>query len=115
LEEKCKLNQRALTDCIKTRLKALLTWLNKLNGTNYDWKDIKIKFTPNIPQDDANAAQIITQLGDKLSTETGLSLLSFVEDPKNELEKVKKEQKDELGISDDYKSTFNKVGVVSEQ
>jgi len=92
LEEKCKLNQRALTDCIKMRLKALFAWLNKLQGTNYDWKDIKIKFTPNIPQDDATNAQIITQLGDKLSLETGLSLLSFVENPQNEAEKVRKEQ-----------------------
>lgn len=96
LEEKCKLNQRALTDCIKTRLKALFTWLNKLQGTNYDWRDIKIKFTPNIPQDDATNAQIITQLGDKLSLETGLSLLSFVENPSNEASKVRKEQQEAM-------------------
>lgn len=92
LEEKCKLNQRALSDCIKVRLKCLFTWLNKLQGTDFDWKDIKIKFTPNIPQDDATNAQIITQLGDKLSLETGLSLLSFVDNPQIEAEKVKKEQ-----------------------
>lgn len=96
LEEKCKLNQRALTDCMKVRLKALFTWLNKLKGTNYDWKDIKIKFTPNIPQDDATNAQIITQLGDKLSLETGLSLLSFVENPQNEAAKVRKEQEEAM-------------------
>jgi SPP1 family phage portal protein len=96
LEEKCKLNQRALTDCVKTRLKALFTWLNKLEGNNYDWKDIKVKFTPNIPQDDQAAAQIITQLGDKLSTETGLSLLSFIENPTNEAKKAKEEQQELL-------------------
>ncbi|MEG1256621.1 phage portal protein [Clostridium sp.] len=96
LEERCKLNQRALTDCVKTRLSALFSWVNKLQGSNYDWRDIKIKYTPNIPQDDVTAAQIIAQLGDKLSTETGLSLLSFVENPRNEAEKVKKEREDDL-------------------
>ncbi|MDV3426652.1 MAG: phage portal protein [Bacillota bacterium] len=96
LEEKCKLNQRGLTDCIRVRLKALFTWLNILQGTKYDWKDIKIKFTPNIPQDDLSAAQIIGQLGDKLSTETGLSLLSFVENPVNEAKKAKEEQQETI-------------------
>ena len=96
LEEKCKLNQRALTDCIKVRLKALFTWLNKLQGTNYDWKDLKIKFTPNIPQDDLTQAQIITQLGDKLSLETALSLLSFIENPQNEANKVRQEQNEAM-------------------
>src|SRR5471030_1206544 len=100
LEEKCKLNQRALTDCIKIRLKALFAWLNKLQGTNYDWKDVKIKFTPNIPQDDLTNAQIIAQLGDKLSTETGLAQLSFVESPTNELAKIKKEQQENLPPED---------------
>ena len=59
---------------------------------NYDYRDIKTRFTPNIPQDDLNTAQIISQLNGKLSTETGLSLLSFIDNPQNEIEKLKKEQ-----------------------
>lgn len=93
LEEKCKLNQKSLTDCIKTRLKMLFTFLNYMdNSVNYDYRDIKIKFTPNIPQDDLNSAQIVSQLGDKLSLETGLSLFSFIDNPKNEVEKIKSEE-----------------------
>jgi len=96
LEEKCKLNQRALTDCIRVRLKALFTWWNTLKGTNLDWKDIKVKFTPNIPQDDLTNSQIIQQLGDKLSLETALSLLSFVENPNLEAQKAKREQQEAM-------------------
>lgn len=96
LEEKCKLNQRAINDAIKGRLKFLFIYLNLRKNKTYDYRDIKIKFTPNIPQDDATAAQIITQLGDKLSTETGLSLLSFVENPSGEAEKAKKEQQEAM-------------------
>ena len=63
---------------------------------DYDYRDIKVKFTPNIPQDDLLVAQIIAQLGDKLSTETGLSQLSFIENAKNELAKIKVEQESVL-------------------
>lgn len=96
LEEKCKLNQKAIADCIKTRLKMLFKYLKALKDKMYDYKDIKIKFTPNIPQDDLMMSQIISQLGDKLSTETGLSTLSFIDNPKNELAKIKAEQDDML-------------------
>ncbi|WP_373899290.1 phage portal protein [Haloimpatiens sp. FM7315] len=91
LEEKCKLNQKSIADCIKTRLKFLFIYLQAIKNIKYDFRDIKLKFTPNIPQDDLMISQIIAQLGDKLSTETGLSLLSFIENPKNEIEKLKKE------------------------
>ncbi|WP_282804267.1 phage portal protein [Clostridium tetani] len=94
LEEKCKLNQKSIADCIKTRLKFLFAYLRVLKNIDYDFRDIKIKFTPNIPQDDLMTAQVISQLGDKLSTETGLSLLSFIENPKNELSKIKTENEE---------------------
>lgn len=91
LEEKCKLNQKAIADCIKTRLKMLFIYLKVRKNKQYDYRDIKIKFTPNIPSDDLMMAQIISQLGDKLSTETGLAQLSFIENPKNEVKKKKAE------------------------
>lgn len=97
LEEKCKLNQRALTDVLKTRLKALFIYINGYLNTNYDWRDIKIKFTPNIPQDDLVTAQMLSQLPQgTVSKETGRSLFSFIENPIVEGEKVKKETEEEL-------------------
>lgn len=96
LEEKCKLNQKAVTDCIANRLKMLFIFLKWLKKLDYDYRDIKLKFTPNIPQDDLVTAQIISQLGDKLSTETGLAQLSFVENPGEEIKKIENENKDSL-------------------
>ncbi|MHC1683429.1 MAG: phage portal protein [Clostridiaceae bacterium] len=110
LEEKCKLNQKAISDCIKTRLKLLFVYLNEIKGLRYDYKDIKIQYTPNIPQDDLNTAQIISQLGDKLSLETGLAQLSFINNASNEVEKIKAEQSevsqgktflDNVGVGED--------------
>ncbi|EJE7236755.1 phage portal protein [Clostridium sporogenes] len=100
LEEKCKLNQKSIADCIKTRLKFLFIYLKVIKNIEYDFRDIKIKFTPNIPQDDLMTAQVISQLGDKLSTETGLSLLSFIENPKNEMKKLKDENPIDLDNMD---------------
>jgi len=93
LEQKCRLNEKALSNCIKTRLCMLFMYLNNLKSTNYDYKDIKIKYSPNIPSDDLINAQVLAQLGPRVSTETGLSLFSFVDNPKEEVKKVKNEQK----------------------
>ncbi|HGS9861107.1 TPA: phage portal protein, partial [Clostridioides difficile] len=41
---------------------------------------------------DLVVANILSQLGDKLSTETGLSQPSFIDNPHAEMEKAKKEQ-----------------------
>jgi len=93
LEEKCKLNQKALANCVKTRLEMLFTYLNGLKNTKYDYRDIKVKFTPNIPSDDLANSTVVTALGDRLSTETALSLFSFVDNPQNEVKKAKEEAK----------------------
>lgn len=107
LEEKCKLNSNAFADAIKSRLKFLFVYLNLRKSKTYDYRDVKAKFTPNIPQDDLTATQIITQLGDKLSTETGLSLLSFIDNPQNEAKKAKEEQKESLLLTDNLPHDHN--------
>ncbi|MBU3098373.1 MULTISPECIES: phage portal protein [Clostridium] len=93
LEEKCKLNQKALSNCIKTRNRMLFHILNNLKNTNYDYKDIKIKYTANIPSDDFIMAQTIAQLGDKISIETAVAQLSFVDNPKEEKKKLEEQNK----------------------
>lgn len=91
LEEKCTNNIQALIDCIKTRLKFLFEYLKIKQNKDYDWKDVDIKLTPNIPTDDLMMAQIISQLNGKLSLKTGLAQLSFVDNVDNEIAELKKE------------------------
>ena len=93
LEQKCRLNDGALKNCIKTRLKMLFIFLKFSQGTEYDYKDIKSKFTPCIPSDDTANANIISQVGDVISKETSRSLFSFIDNPINEGKKVDKENK----------------------
>lgn len=93
LTEKCKLNQKSLHNCIKTRLQCLFNYLNSLKGTVvYDWRDLLITFTANLPQDDLLMANVVAQLKGILSNETALSLFSFVSDPAMEAKKALKEQ-----------------------
>lgn len=67
-------------------------FIQKKTGRHFDYRDIAIKFTRNLPVDLASTAQIITQLQNVASQETLLSLLNFVENPKAELEKYRREQ-----------------------
>lgn len=93
LEQKCTDNIQALTDAIKLRIQFLFEYLKIKQDTNYNWLDIDIKFTPNIPSDDLMTAQIISQLNGKLSIKTGLSQLSFVSNPDAEMKQLAEENK----------------------
>lgn len=68
----------------------LLTYLNLRNGKNYNYKDISIKYTMNVPSNDVEIPQIITQLNGKLSASTGLNQLLFVNDGEKEYHKALK-------------------------
>ena len=93
LENVCSLDAKAMTNCIKNRLRMLFKYLSVISSGDYDYKDIKQVFTYNIPSDDFITAQIIAQLGSKLSTETGIAQLSFVDNVADEMKKIAKEQK----------------------
>lgn len=79
--QKVTLNQNGLLDAIKTRIKLLFVYLNFTEGTNYDWKDVEIIFTQNLPNDDLQAANICSLMQDKIPLETQLSLFSFIQNP----------------------------------
>lgn len=88
---------QCLSNCIKTRIRCLFTYLNQAYGKNYDYKDISVKFTLNLPNNDLEMAQIISQLNGKLSIRTGLSQLSFITNAEEEYRKMMEEQEESLG------------------
>lgn len=91
---------QCLNNCIKTRLRCLFKYLNILDGTDYNYKDVSIKFTLNLPNNDLEMAQILSQLTGKLSIRTGLSQLSFVTNAEEEYNKMMEEQEHALGELD---------------
>ena len=57
------------------------------------WKQLRFTFTPNIPQNVLEEAQIAAQLEGIVSHETQLKVLSVVDDPQIELDKIAEENK----------------------
>ncbi|NLK24533.1 MAG: phage portal protein [Clostridiales bacterium] len=99
LENKCELEQKAHYNVIKNRLKFLCRYLNLKKNKNYDYKNIKAIYTPNIPQDDLSTAQMLSQTPEGIiSKDTARGLFSFINNKVAEAEKVKKEQREEIPI-----------------
>lgn len=115
LTQRCKLNEGAFRELLKTRLRIMFTYLAIKENKAYDWKDITIKFTPLIPGDDNSIADLIQKLDGKLSAETGLQLLSFVENGQQEYEKAQKEinENTELPFADE--PSFNANNELEEE
>ena len=55
---------------------------------------LKFKFTRNMPRNDADEAATAATLNGIVSKETQLSVLSIVDDPKKEIERMQEEEKD---------------------
>ena len=76
---------------IKQRLKNLFVYLLKKEGQFYDYRDVAVKFTRNLPADMVGLADVIVKIKDICSQETLLTLLPFVENPKIEIDKYNEE------------------------
>lgn len=83
LEQRCQLISDSIADVISIRLKFLFQYLKIKENKLYDYKNIDIRFTPNVPTDLLMLSNMLSQLGGvELSQETKLSLLPFIENPK---------------------------------
>lgn len=98
LENKCTVQQNAHLDMVKNRLSILCDYLNyKENKSNYDYSDIKVIYTPNVPQDDLATAQMFAQLPTGIvSNETARSRFSFINNVEQEKQRVNNERQEYL-------------------
>lgn len=109
LRNRIGLEQKSLKDAISNRLKLLFIYLKQAYSKNYNYRDIKISMTMSVPQDDTAMANAISQLTDKLSIETGLNQLSFVQNGRAEFERMLAEKK-EIAESEAPEIDLNNVG-----
>lgn len=94
LEAKCNRNEKAMANIVKTRLKCLFRFLYLTKSKEYDVNLISIKFTPTIPQDLVNIADVISKIPHEvLSNETKREMLPNVENAKSEQERINAENK----------------------
>ena len=92
LENRVAMREAFMEKVIKQRLKNLFVYLLKKEGKFYDYRDVAVKFTRNLPTDMVGLADVIVKIKDICSQETLLTLLPFVENPKVELQKYDAEQ-----------------------
>jgi len=95
LENRVSMREAFMERVIKQRLRNLFVFIAKKEGASYDYRDVTVKFTRNLPTDLTGLADVIVKLENVCSQETLLTLLPFVESPKIELNKYQAEQKAE--------------------
>ncbi|NFG25985.1 phage portal protein [Clostridium botulinum] len=73
LRNRIQLHQQSLEDTIRGMLKILFLFLKQRYNEDYDYLDIDIQMSINVPNDYATLADIISKLGDRISDEDALS------------------------------------------
>ncbi|KJD42402.1 phage portal protein [Paenibacillus terrae] len=92
LENRVAMREALMEKAIKQRVRNFFTFLHIKEGVQYDYRDIAVKFTRNLPTDLVGMADVIVKLQQVVSQETLLTLLPFVENPKLEFNKFHSEQ-----------------------
>lgn len=98
LESACGLIQSYLEQTIRRRLQ-IFSSIQTDKANKFDYKDINIKFTANIPSDIASLSDSISKLKDVVSQKTLLSLLPFVENVDLEIKQFEEEQNRAFGVN----------------
>lgn len=80
-----------MTKALQKRIELICEVLNLTDGVAM-WRDIKITFTRNLPENTLETAQMVNQLRGLVSDETLLSQIPFITNPAEEVEKVKEQK-----------------------
>lgn len=90
LEQRVRDSEGSMKNIIQGRMYFLFKLFNEVENKNYDYRDVSVKFTLNIPQDDLLMAQTLSQfgIGENISLKTALAQLSFVNNPDREIKLI---------------------------
>lgn len=97
-EQITKIKERYFREGLKERLRLLCSWLDITGRTHIDPYGIGIQFTRALPVNEAEQAQLVSELRDIVPLETLLGLLPFVEDPKAAAEAIAKQRAEEQAM-----------------
>ena len=99
LEQRVRDTEAVMQEACKNRHKVIFSVFNRTDNTTYDYRNLSVKYTLNIPQDDYVIAQMLAQVPEGvISKETARGLFSFINNTAMEAEKIKKEEAE--GIQD---------------
>lgn len=117
MDQIVKVKERKFKKGIQRRIE-LITNIFNLFGSNYDYRDINITFKRNAPQNDLENAQIVNMLQGILSQYSLLSRINGIENPQDEIDRIKEENEDEEvknGVYSNLVKAFEVTGEDDEQ
>ena len=90
LEQSASQKERKFKRGLQRRIELLCNFLS-MKGKNYDWRDLSINFTRNIPQNTKEYVEMVAQLKGVVSDQTAISQLPFIDDPIEELKRLEEQ------------------------
>lgn len=114
LENLSALKESLFEKLLKDRLKFFCEWLKIAKSKSYDYRDICVTFTRNVPVDEASIAQMVVELDGQVPLEERLSWLPRITNPSESVRKLREEQ-DAYGVSDLDKVLSQRNGGNNEQ
>ncbi len=112
MENLCKIKERLFKKGIRRRLKLISKFASIKGQKEINTSTIEIIMSRTLPVNNLELAQTLNTLKDLAASETLLSQLPFVKDPKKEMEKLKQEKaesNDNL-VNTMAKASFNNIG-----
>jgi len=95
LETKCRYSELKMKKALRYQFQLLAnSWKAKRKAVNFDPNRLQFKFKRNVFIDYKNEAEILEKLLGRVSDETTYGLMSFIENPQDEI--FKKQEEDEL-------------------
>ena len=102
LETKCIIKERKMEKALRDFVRILSVPIRVETGHEIDIVNLKVEFTRNVPNNLTEIVDTVTKLDGKVDKETLLSLLPFIDNPKEVLEKLEAEAKKQKQSTDPY-------------
>lgn len=102
LETKCIIKERKMEKALKDYMRILSVPILVATGHEIDVVNLKIEFTRNVPNNLTEIVDTVAKLDGKVDKETLLSLLPFIDNPKEVLEKMADEATQDRKNNDPY-------------
>ena len=106
LETKCIIKERKMEKALRDFVRILSVPIRVETGHEIDIVNLKVEFTRNVPNNLTEIVDTVTKLDGKVDKETLLSLLPFIDNPKEVLEKLEADKERDRQSTDPY-STQN--------
>lgn len=100
LSQKRAIKERLFKKSLRDRYRLISNIMSRASEGEFNVNDLSIVFTENIPKAIDKELKWFADLGGELSSKTLLSMLSFVENPQEELDRIKKEQESRVPAYD---------------